>query len=139
MDSRSLKLDEFIAEYRFWGEWEVSYTDGTHLPKDEYVKLGDITVDADEEIARCYPILPFTFSPVPDKKIKCRFSELSKDKKEEGANSAKKIIRDQLADSMVRTGLLRPNFCLMEEQIVEMRFRGGDKKDRRTWLLNTRR
>ena len=131
MDSRSLKLDEFIAEYQFWGEWEVSYTDGTHLPKGEYVKLGDITVDADEEIARCYPILPFTFSPVPDKKIKCRFSELSKDKKdkkEENANRAKKIIRDQLADSMVRTGLLRPNFCLMEEQIVEMRFREAIKK-----------
>ena len=66
MNSRSLTLDEFIAEYteyRFWGEWEVSYTDATHLQKGEYVKLGKITIDAAEEIARAYPILPFTFSP----------------------------------------------------------------------------
>ena len=70
MGSKALKLDEFIAEYRFCGEWEVSYTDGTHLPKDEYVKLGDITIDASEENAREYPILPFTFQLVTDQQIK---------------------------------------------------------------------
>ena len=43
-------------------------------------------------------------------------------------NRAKKIIRDQLADSMVRTGLLRPVFCLMEEQTIEMEFREVMKK-----------
>lgn len=121
MDSRSLKLDEFIAEYRFSGEWEVSYTDGTHLPKKEYVKLGDITIDADED-------LPFTFSPVSEKKIKCRFSELCKDNGAEQANRAQKIILDQLADSMVRTGLLCPEFCLMKDQNVEMGFREVMKK-----------
>ena len=123
MDSHSLELDKFIAEYQFWGEWEVSYTDGTHLKKDEYVKLGDITIDASEEIAQVYPILPFTFRPVTEEQIKCRFSKLSKDKKEIQANRAKRIIRDQLADSMVRTGLLRPKFCLIGEQIIEMGFR----------------
>ena len=91
MDSRSLKLDEFIAEYRFWGEWEVSYTDGTHLPEDEYVKLGDITVDADEEIALRYPILPFTFWPVADEKIECHFSRLSKDKERNTRIEQKKL------------------------------------------------
>ena len=70
MDSRSLKLNEFITEYPLWGEWEVFYTDGTHLPEDEYVKLGDIIVDAYEEIALRYPILPFTFWPVTDEKLK---------------------------------------------------------------------
>lgn len=129
MDSRSLKLDEFIAEYRFSGEWEVSYTDGTHLRKDEYVKLGCITVDSSEK----HPILPFTFFSEPEKKIKCRFSELvelAKNKKErqEQVKDAPKIIRDQLADSMVRTGLLRPEFCLMEDQDVEMGFREVMKK-----------
>lgn len=121
MDSHSLKLNEFITEYPLWGEWEISYTDGTHLPKDEYVKLGDITVDADEKIAQRHPILPFTFYPASAKKIKCHFYELSKDKKQ--ASRAQRIIRDQLADSMARTGLLRPIFCLMEEQTVEMGFR----------------
>ena len=126
MNSRSIKIDDFIAEYRFSGEWEVSYTDGTHLRKDEYIKLGDITIDTPKKDALDYPILPFTF--LLNKKIKCRLSELSKDKKTEQADRAQKIIRGQLADSMVRTGLLRPQFCLMEEQTIEMGFREVMKK-----------
>ena len=121
MSSRSVKLDEFIGEYRFWGKWEVSYTDGTHLKKSEYVKLGNITIDASEETARNYPILPFTFKPVTDQEIKRRFSDLHQGK--EQADRAKEIIRAQLTDSILRTGILRPEFCLMEEQNVEMRFR----------------
>ena len=165
MGSRSLELNEFIAEYPLWGKWKISYTDGTHLPEKEYVKLGDITIDTDEEIARRYPILPFTFSPVSGEEIKCRFSGLVQPRKEkreqpnqaqkekekreqpsrdrvqprkekrEQLNQARKekekreqpsraqeIISDQLADSMVRTGLIRPEFCLMEDQGVEMGF-----------------
>lgn len=143
MNSRSLKLSEFIAEYteyRFRGKWEVSYTDGTHLQKGEYVKLGDITIDASEKIAQDYPILPFTFRPVAVKHIKRDFLKLFKE--EEQTNNAKKndeqspkrdsaewrsneattLIRDQLADTMVRTGLLRPNFCLMEERTIQTNF-----------------
>ena len=120
MDKRLLKLDEFIAEYAFWGEWEISYTDGTHLGENEYVKLGDITIDAPEQTTQEYPILPFTFRPVAGKKIECRFSELPQGEKE--ANRAKRIIRNELTDSMLRTGLLRPEFCLMEEQTIEMGF-----------------
>lgn len=143
MDSQALKLDEFIAEYPFRGEWEVSYTDGTHLPKGEYVKLGDITIDASEEIAQAYPILPFTFCPVSAQKIECRFSALAETeaqtKKEQSkrgqqleqieqakkarVEEALRVIPNQLADSLVRTGILRPEFCLMEEQTVEMQFR----------------
>ena len=151
MDSRSVKLDEFIAEYRFWGEWEVSYTDGTHLPEDEYVKLGEIIIDASEETAQNYPILPFLFLPATDQEVECRFSELIElllelSKEQEKANQpdatkkqkdrvnalnrqadtlkeqAKKLIGDQLADSMVRTGLLRPEFWLMEEQTIKTEF-----------------
>jgi len=120
MDSRSVTLDEFIAECPFWGDWEISYTDGTHLPKNEYVKLGEISIDASQEIAQNYPILPFVFRPATEQQIESRFSALSKEKKQ--ANRAQKFIQDELADSLVRTGLLRPTFCLMEEQSVEMRF-----------------
>ena len=120
MSNCPLKLDEFIAEYPFWGEWEVSYTDGTHLKEGDYVKLGVITIDASEEMAQDYPILPFTFRPVTAQQIECRFSELPEGKKQ--AERAKRIIRNELADSMVRTGLLRPEFCLMEEQTIEMGF-----------------
>lgn len=141
MDRRSLKLDEFIAADRFWGKWEVSYTDGTHLPKGEYVKLGDITIDAsDEENALTYPILPFTFCPVSAQEIECRFAELAEKEAQLKKEQAKKaqqskqieqakkatveaairVIRSQLADSLVRTGILYPKFCLMEEQTIEM-------------------
>ena len=144
MDRRSVTLDEFIAAYPFWGEWKVSYTDGTHLPKNEYVKLGDITIDASKEIAQYYPILPFTFQFTTDREFEERFSELSccfpelfqrkkqDDKTENEQNGAedqkaqvnrtKKIIRNELADSIVRMGLLRPELCLMKEQTVEMKF-----------------
>ena len=156
MDRKSVTLDEFIALYPLWGKWEVSYTDETHLKKCEYVKLGEITIDASEETAKNYPVLPFVFLPVCDQEVECRFSELielhvselSKElEKTKQSNTlkeqvkslnqklealkrqkntlkeqAKKVICDQLADSMTRTGLLRPEFWLMEEQITEMRF-----------------
>lgn len=140
MNSRSLKLEEFIAEYPFWGDWEVSYTDGTHLQPNEYVRLGDITIDASEQTARGYPILPFTFRPEASEKIKCCFFKLLKkekqtnktkqnqnqpakqDSQERQANRAKKLIRDELADSVIRTGLLRPNLCLMQDQTTETDF-----------------
>ena len=128
MDRRSLGLDEFIAEYRFSGEWEVSYTDETHLSEDEYVKLGDITIDASEEIAQAYPILPFTFYPVSAQQIECCFSALAEKEQQKQAKKARvegalSVIPNQLADSLVRTGILRPEFCLMDEQTVEMQFR----------------
>ena len=120
MDKRLLQLDEFIAEYPFRDEWEIFYTDGTHLGEDEYVKLGDIAIDASKEMGKDYPILPFTFQPVPNQQIECRLSELSEEQQQ--GNRAKGIILQQLANSLLRTGLLRPQFCLMEEQTTEMRF-----------------
>ena len=144
MDSRSVTLDEFIAAYPLWGEWKVSYTDGTHLPENEYIKLGEITIDASKDIAEHYPVLPFTFQFATDQDFEecfselfCRFPELFQTKKQDdetetkqnGAedqktqvNRAKKFIRNELTDSIIRTGLLRPEFCLMKEQTVEMRF-----------------
>lgn len=128
MDSRPLKLDEFIAEYPLWGKWEISYTDGTHLSKNEYVKLGAIKIDVSKETAQDYPILPFAFWPVTSLQIECCFSNLFQKKDQANQDKAKKIIHGQLADSMVRTGLLRPEFCLMEDQDVEMGFREVMKK-----------
>ncbi len=121
MNRRSLKLSEFIAEYRFWDEWEVSYTDGTHLKKSEYVKLGNISIDGNEESAQDHLILPFTFKPVTSREIECSFSKLSVEK--EQVHRAKEAISSQLADSMIRTGLLRPEFCMMEDRIFKMEFR----------------
>ena len=40
MDDRAIRLHEFIAEYPFSGNWEICYTDGTHLKNGEYIKAG---------------------------------------------------------------------------------------------------
>lgn len=144
MDNQSCTLDEFIAGYPLWGKWKVSYTDGTHLPENEYIKLGEIIIDASKDIAEYYPILPFTFQFATDQDFEecfsglfCRFPELFQAKKQDDkieteqnstedqktqVNRAKRFIRNELTDSIVRTGLLRPEFCLMKEQTVEMRF-----------------
>lgn len=143
MNSRSLKLEEFIVEYPLWGDWEVSYTDGTHLQPNEYVKLGVVTIDASEQTARDHPILPFTFRPETSEKIECCFFKLlkkeqqanktkqnqnqpakqnSQESTERRANRAKKLIRDELADSVIRTGILRPNLCLMQDRTTETDF-----------------
>ena len=45
-----------------------------------------------------------------------------RDSAEWRSNEAATLIRDQLADTMIRTGLLRPNFCLMEEQTIKTNF-----------------
>lgn len=120
MDRRALRLDEFIAEYRLQGVWDVDYTDNTHLPDCEYVRLGEFTIEATEETAQKNPILPYCFRPVTNKEIESRFCEIEKGKDQ--AVRAGKIICDQLADSMVRTGLLRPELCLMENQTVRRGF-----------------
>lgn len=148
MDNHLLRLDEFIASHQFWGEWEISYTDGTHLPRREYVKLGDCTISASKELAQEYPVLPFEFRPVSDDELKSRFAEIirghfskmlekevtkgnlsqeekttaGKSKSNEHINSARKHIREQLAESLVRTGLLRSNYCLIEGQIIETNY-----------------
>ena len=140
MKCQSVELDEFIAEYPLWGEWEVSYTDSTHLKESEYVKLGDLTIDASKQTAEEHPILPFTFRPVTDQQIECYFLELlkkikqaNKPKKnnkqsskgespEKQARRAERIIRNELAASMARTGLLRLEFFMMENQTTEMAF-----------------
>ena len=135
MNSRLLTLDAFIAEYPLWGEWEVSYTDGTHLKESEYVKLGDLTIDASEHAAQDYPIFPFTFRPVTDEQIECYFLELlkkikqankptknNKQSPEKQARRAGRIIRNELTASLVRTGLLRLEFIMMENQTTEMAF-----------------
>ena len=137
-----------MAEYQFWGEWEISYTDGTHLPESEYVRLGNCTISTSKDLAQEYPVLPFEFRPVGDSEIRRRFTdiikchfpttieagktddklnekektEFAKSKLKEFVNRARKYIREQLAECMVRTGLLRPSYSLMEGQIIETRF-----------------
>lgn len=133
MDSYALSLVEFIAQVPLWGEWEISYTDGTHLPKNVYVKLGDLAVDASQETAHKYPILPFEFQPANETNIRDNFAEIAnchfptddKNKKsgqENAIEKAPRLVREQLGESMMRVGLLCPEFFLMEEQTIRRGF-----------------
>lgn len=121
MTRRSIELSEFITDYPLWGEWKISYTDATHLDESQYVKLGKITIDEDEITAKEYPILPFTFKPVKDQEIESCFSKYSNETKQ--FDRAKGFIHDELLDSVIRTGLLRPKFCLMRNQYIEKKFK----------------
>ncbi|MCB0190854.1 MAG: hypothetical protein KDJ65_02820 [Anaerolineae bacterium] len=124
MIEKSVSLDEFVAEYQFWGDWEVAYTDKTHLQQDEaneYVKLGSISIDYNESASQTYPILPFTFQPVSGEQIENRFSELKDGEKQAGR--ARKIILDQLTDSLLRSGLVRPKLRLLKDGGIQDGFR----------------
>ena len=114
MGDRAIRLHEFIAEFKLWGDWEICYTDGTHLQKREYVKLGDIIIDGSEESAKRYPSLPFEFRPATGEQLKSCFKGFSND--ETQINRAIEFIQDQLPECLVRVGLLRPDFSLMEGQ-----------------------
>ena len=120
MGDRAIGLHEFIAEFQLWGNWEICYTDGTHLRECDFVKLGDVIIDVSEELARYYPILPFEFRPATHEQLKNSFARFSKE--ESQINRAIEFIQDQLLESLVRSGLLRPNFRLMEGQTYQADF-----------------
>lgn len=114
MKSRFVSLEDFICQYRFWGTWEISYTDDTHLwqERGEYVVLGEFILNYNEEKAQEFPILPFTFRPVTKAHIKDYFTKLP-----EGGEQAKRaanLIREQLAEGLTRTGLLRPVLSVLQ-------------------------
>jgi len=125
MSGNPLLLSEFITRYPIWGNWKVSYTDRTHLPDDKYVTLGTIAFECDEQRARLSPVLPFVFQPAAEKEIKDQFPEQKGDKQkgdQEQALRASKIIREQMAESLMRTGLLRPELWLMQDHSVQTGF-----------------
>ena len=86
----------------------------------EYVKLGEISFDFSEEIAKTYPILPFDFRPVMCDQLKCNLHKYSNE--ESQITRTAEYILEQIPESLVRTGLLRPNFRLMEGQTFEADF-----------------
>jgi hypothetical protein len=130
--SAILSLDDFRSSPfgRFApGTWVVEYHDRTHLPEDVYVSLGKVEI---EECTRSGDAF-FWFRPrsreslegsqTPEQhpgtnqepelsireawgKSQVKGSESAKKK----ASGAAKIILDQLSESMVRLGLVRPAF-----------------------------
>ena len=111
MDNKFITLSEFLSDYRFLGNWELSYTDCTHLEPEKYVPLGSFSIDSPNSSEVDYPILPFIYQVPAIAQIASGFEEAENDKRERAA----KLIIEQIAESLMRTGLLRPIIRVFEE------------------------
>ena len=123
MTERSVSLAQFIAEVPLCGEWEVSYTDGTHLKHGEYVSVGQMRIKPSLESGTEYPVSPFVWRGASNQTIRARLCQLWKGEGgKEQADRATDVVLDQLADSMVRTGLARPEICLLQQDAINTQF-----------------
>ena len=102
------------------GTWTVEYHDRSHLPTDTYVSLGTIEI---EEYTQKGDAL-FYFYPNSYQQIRCFITDAwSKGKVDGNKNSkaAAEVILDQLSESMVRLGLVQPNFEIDGEKFITER------------------
>lgn len=119
----TLSLDDFRSspDAQFSkGTWIVEYYDRTHLCGDTYLSLGKIDIEECTLNGECF----FRFYPRNRNQfIKC-ISSAWKNKRGNGdTKKAAKIILDQLSESMVRLGLLKPNFEISDcQSITERQF-----------------
>ena len=116
-----ISLDEFRSstDTQFSeGTWVVEYHDRTHLHKDNYLPLGKIDIEeckSDEERL-------FRFYPRCSKKLKKSINDAWKNgHREDDAKKAADIILDQLSESMVRLGLMQPNYEISDYKSINQR------------------
>ena len=114
-----ISLDNFRSSPDTWfskGTWIVEYCDRTHLRKDSYVCIGKVDIEECTPDGNCF----FWFYPQCRKELekciknawKCEENQSEKQKKEKAKKVKKgsETISDQLSESMVRLGVLRPHF-----------------------------
>ena len=116
-----LPLDEFRAspDAQFSkGTWVVEYFDRTHLRTGNYLSLGKI--DIEERTPDGQHL--FRFYPRCIKKLKKCICNAWKNGTGTGdPKKAAEIILDQLSESMVRLGLLQPNFEISDCKSINER------------------
>ena len=100
------------------GTWVVEYFDRTHLRKDDYLPLGKIDIEERTPDGQYL----FRFYPRSIKKLKkCICNVWKNDTGTGDPKRAAEIILDQLSESMVRLGLLKPNFEISDHQPIYKR------------------
>ena len=105
------------------GTWAVTYHDRSHLPKDTYVSLGTIEVEEYTQKGETF----FFFSPNSCQQIKDFIADAWSKGKVDGKKDSKtitttaEIILDQLSESMVRLGLVQPNFEIDAQNFITER------------------
>lgn len=100
------------------GTWIVEYYDRTHLPKgSSYLCLGKI------EVEECLPNGQsiFRFYPQDSERLFKGIDKTWTCKNKFDVNKAVGIIFDQLSESMVRLGLLQPNFEFSDNEVITKR------------------
>ncbi len=102
------------------GTWTVAYHDRSHLPRDTYVSLGTIEVEEYTQKGDSF----FYFCPNSCQQIKCFIADAWCKGNVTGQKDPKdtaKIILDQLSESMVRLGLVQPNFEIDAQNFITER------------------
>lgn len=126
MNARVVNLSAFTVEYPILGEWELKYTDRTHLKAGDCILLGRITVDHPANQIRNFPILPFRFESASlaelEKGFQRVFAEAGKSPTAKTVPEAAGIVTTQLAESVVRCGLVPPSLTIL-----------GREQDRSVW------
>ena len=104
------------------GTWTVAYHDRSHLQENTYIPLGTIEVEEYTQKGDSF----FYFRPNSCQQIKCFMADAWCKGKVSGKKDPEdtaKIILDQLSESMVRLGLVQPNFEIdAQEFITERKF-----------------
>jgi len=118
-----LSLDEFQSSFvgHFLpGHWILEYHDRTHLPKDVYISLGEVEIW--EHTSQGDAL--FQFRPrSSDQELERSFSEAWKQEKDKDkkAERAAEFVLDQLSESMIRLGLVRPIFEIDHSHFITER------------------
>lgn len=119
-----LSLDTFKSSQNAQftkGTWLIEYHDKTHLCEGAYVLLGKFEIEERTPNGDCF----FRFHPQCSKKLEDNFDEAwqcegGKNRPDRREKTAK-IILDQLGESMVRLGLLQPNFEIENLEFINER------------------
>lgn len=122
-----LSFNEFRASRKTQfskGTWIVEYHDETHLSENSYLCLGNVKIEECAPNGNCL----FRFYPRCSKLLEeCLLKEwesdawkgkLNKDQIKDQPEKAAKTIPDQLRESMVRLGLLRPHFEIEDPTFI---------------------
>ena len=122
-----LSLNEFRSSRKTQfskGTWIVEYHDETHLSENSYLCLGNVKIEECAPNGNCL----FRFYPRSSKQLEeCILKEwesnswkgkLNKDQIKGQPEKAAKTIPDQLRESMVRLGLLRPHFKIDNRKFI---------------------
>ena len=119
MTTLSLKKFRLCSDTQFSkGTWVVEYHDRTHLHKGTYLCLGKFEVEECTLNGHSF----FRFYPQSSKQLReCIGNAWKGEQNKSDPKKASEVILDQLSESIVRLGLLKPNFEISDYKPITKR------------------